>query len=147
MWQRLNPESRVGNVLCALGLVVYTETLGRVAIRQLERRYERSPGEAFWAFLGRMADGEYARWAKDWQRDHKPLDFFDALRNGLAHEYLPKVRTKLWFYFGEKFGLGVEPDWDLVLKMEAYHQDFSLAAEALFSELRTTCVDDGSPST
>jgi hypothetical protein len=37
-WQRTNPNALAGNVLCALGLVVYTEVLGRVAIQQLEGR-------------------------------------------------------------------------------------------------------------
>jgi hypothetical protein len=37
-WQRLNPNERAGNMLCALALVVYTEVLGAVAARELDGR-------------------------------------------------------------------------------------------------------------
>jgi hypothetical protein len=42
------------------------------------------------------------------------------LRNGLAHEYIPKVGSKVWFYFEpqEGFGFGEENEHPLVQPLE-----------------------------
>ena len=42
-WQRTNPNALAGNVLCALGLVVYTEVLGssKADNRAIETRSKR----------------------------------------------------------------------------------------------------------
>jgi hypothetical protein len=132
-WQLEHPNDWAGNVLCALGLVVYTEVLGRLAIEQQQRRFARN-AEAFYSFLDRMRGGEYAEWRAEWQKRHA-RDLYDVLRNGLAHQYLPKVRTKLWFEPDEPFGLGEDPGFDLCLRIEPYHSDFCAAAEELFREL------------
>ena len=133
-WQRTNPNALAGNVLCALGLVVYTEVLGRVAIQQLEGRQPRNR-DAFDAFLRRMG-AAYDAWRRAWERKHR-RSVYDALRNGLAHEYVPKVGSKVWFYFEpqEGFGLGEESEYPLVLKMRPYFDDFRKAGDALMGEL------------
>ncbi len=134
-WQREHPNERAANVLCALALVVYTEALGRISVIQEERRVPKKKGDAFYTFLDRMGGGAYRDWRKDWET-RLGRSIYDQLRNGLVHEYMPKGTTKLWFYFGEKFGLGEEPGYDLVLKMEAYYNDFCETAEELFRRLR-----------
>jgi GNAT superfamily N-acetyltransferase len=49
-----------GNVLAGLGLVVYTEALGRIRLCS-NYREERPPSRCFHEFFARMADGAYAR--------------------------------------------------------------------------------------
>lgn len=138
-WQRDHPGEMAGNILCGLALVVYTEVLGRVAIEQLERRYAKSNPHAFNVFVDRMGGGTYAVWRKKWEKRHAPLTLYDLLRNGLVHRYVPmKASTKFWFYFEEQqtFGLDEEPEFDLVLKIRPYYDDFCRAGEELFRELR-----------
>lgn len=133
-WQHAHPNDLAGNMLCALGLVVYTEVLGRLSIQQQQRRYPRRPSEAFYVFLDRMKGGAYAKWRAEWQKRHTE-DLYDVLRNGLAHEYLPKIRTKLWFEPEQDFGLGEESGFDLCLRMEPYYVDFCAAGDELFRKL------------
>lgn len=132
-WQHAHPNEWAGNMLCALGLVVYTEVLGRLAIQQQQRRIAGN-SEAFYAFLDRMRGGAYAKWRADWRKRHSG-DLYSVLRNGLVHEYLPKVLTKLWFEPEQDFGLGEEPGFDLCLRMEPYFVDFCAAGDDLFREL------------
>ena len=54
-------------------------------------------GAAFNAFLDRMDGGVYAAWRRTWEKPRRNL--YVALRNGLVHEYVPKVSAKLWFCF------------------------------------------------
>ncbi len=131
-WQHEHPQARAGNMLCALGLVVYTEALGRLAIEELEARFA-GDREAFYCFLDRMGD-TYRLWHEEWDKTHRqPL--YTALRGGLAHEYLPKVPTKLWFEGDEAGGVGADPQFDLHVRLEPFCDDFCLAAERLFAEL------------
>ncbi len=134
-WQREHPNELAGNVLCALLLVVYTEVLGRLAVEQLEHRRARNP-EAFRAFLRRMSGGAYADWCTAWEKRHRKK-IYDVLRNGLVHEYVPKIGAKLWFFFesDENFGFGEEADYPLVLKIRPYFDDFRAAGEQLFGQL------------
>lgn len=139
-WQRMNPNALAGNLLCALGLVVYTEVLGRVAIQQLEGRQPRNR-EAFETFLRRMGS-VYDDWRRAWEQNHR-RSMYDALRNGLAHEYVPKVGAKVWFFFEpeEGFGFADEAEYPLVLKMRPYYDDFKRAGDALMTELTSAARD------
>lgn len=141
-WQRDHPQEVAGNLLCALALVVYTEVLGRVGVEQLEGRFIKNE-HAFIAFLRRMGP-RYEPWCDAWKKAHR-RSVYDALRNGLVHRYLPKVGTKVWFYFerGEDFGLGQEAEYPLILKIRPYYDDFCRAGEELFRQLRERAPRDG----
>lgn len=73
------PYPGAGNVLCALGLVCYTEFLGSFITGKAN-----DPMKNFEAFLGEM--GECYRDAIK-EDGHKVCEFY---RNGLVHEYAVK---------------------------------------------------------
>ena len=138
-WQREHPNEIAGNLLCALALVVYTEVLGRLAVEQLDRRYAKNNPSAFNVFLDRMGDGAYRMWRKQWEKKHAPLTIHDVLRNGLVHRYVPmNASTKFWFYFeeSERFGLGEESSFALVMKIRPYYDDFVRAGDLLLEDLQ-----------
>lgn len=142
-WQVDNPNDRAGNMLCALGLVVYTEVLGRLAIEECGRRRAGNK-ESFYEFLDRMGGSArpYRSWRLEWEAKHK-TKLYDALRNGLVHEYLAKVSTRYWFEPEQSFGLGEDGMFDLVLRIAPYHRALCEAAEDLFRKLGVVSSGDG----
>jgi hypothetical protein len=66
----------------------------------------------------------------------------EALRNGLVHEYAPKVGTRVWFVFEEEetMGLGRTAEFPLTLNIRPYFEHFRDAREALFTELHAAAA-------
>jgi hypothetical protein len=83
------------NVLAALGLLVYTEALGRIRIKNgLAPRIDGGPSaKQFNACFDLMGAG-YPKWRKSFRaRTGQPV--YTAFRNGMAHEYFPKVPVEV----------------------------------------------------
>jgi hypothetical protein len=90
------------NFLVALGLVIYTETLGsflkpyrtdrsgRLKLDKNGKKIKTTTGERFYEFFKRLGP-EYVDLRKRfWGENYRKV--YDDLRNGLAHEYLIKRR-------------------------------------------------------
>jgi hypothetical protein len=129
-----------GQLLCALGLVVYTEVLGRIhrwnddrprfysGRRGVEELYLH-----FNAFFDALSD-EHAAWRKAWESGHPTTDLYEALRSGLVHEYAPKVNAQ--FRMKGRWPLGIgEESGVLVFEVEGYLNAFAAAANTLLQRL------------
>jgi hypothetical protein len=123
-----------GNLLAGLGLVSYTEALGRI---RLWNRGERSPTteECFLAFFDAMDGGSYQAWRLAWEAAHPDTTIYETLRCGLVHEYQPKVNSA--FFIGDGAALGLaEENGELIFNVEPYHRHFSDEVDRLHAELR-----------
>lgn len=122
-----------GNLLAALGLVAYTEALGLLRVWNTTNRRYGSPSECFLAFFDKMAGGAYKAWWDKWAGGGgKPI--YDVLRNGLVHEYRPKVDSGFWIASGDELGLG-ESDGVLIFKVAPYYRDFCAEMDVLYAQL------------
>lgn len=123
-----------GNLLAALGLVAYTEALGllRVWNTTTPRRYG-SPSECFNAFFDKMAGGRYEAWWDKWP-GRLGKSIYDVLRNGLVHEYRPKVDSEFHIGAGQELGLA-ERDGVLIFRVAPYYSHFCTELDALHAEL------------
>lgn len=124
-----------GNLLAALGLIAYTEALGllRVWNSTTPHRYD-SPSECFNAFFDKMAGSRYNAWWDSWPgKLGKPV--YDVLRNGLVHEYRPKVDSEFHIGAGQDLGLA-ERDGVLIFRIAPYYAHFCDELDALHAELR-----------
>ena len=138
-WFRAGKDA--GNMLCGLGLIVYTEVLGRVRRWNFDRPGFRSangderPRRNFEDVFDRLAGGEYGRWRREWEAAHFDTSIYEVLRSGMVHEYRPKApslfhmgaddRIRGVDYEGGRLGVYVIP----------YYRDFCAAAEQLRADL------------
>lgn len=125
-----------GNVLAALGLVVYTEVLGRIRTRNDPSTPNLKYAANFNACFDLMGAG-YASWrARFERRERRPL--YSALRNGLTHEYAPKVPFKVVIFCGPRGEPRVaiaRRSRRYIFVVEAYLRDFRTAARRIYVEL------------
>lgn len=129
----LGVSGGAGNLLAALGLVAYTEALGLLRVWNTTNRGYGTPSECFLAFFDKMAGGAYKSWWENWAGSGgKPI--YDVLRNGLVHEYRPKVDSEFWIGNGDDLGLG-ESDGALVFKVAPYYRDFCAEMDVLYAQL------------
>lgn len=139
-FQRDNPDTLAGNVLVALGLLTYTEVLGRLMLwnpsSRAQRRRNPSDGRIpFYAFLDRLDGGWYGAWRRRWQSANQ-VDLYDVLRNGLAHQYVPKVAARLWFNFGAPYGFE-DVGWGILqFNLEPYYRHFCEEGRKLHDDLK-----------
>jgi hypothetical protein len=128
-----------GNFLAALGLLCYTEALGRMQ-NHLNGRSIEGSAENFEVFFDRLGavngHAPYRSWRLEWE-SRRQARAYDVLRCGMAHEYLPKLPAVA--EIGSERPMGVYEDvFDdqerLVLNVDAYFRDFSSACAALFAE-------------
>jgi len=123
-----------GNLLAALGLVSYTETLGLI------RRWNRRKGvypkteECFLAFFDEMHAPAYRDWRRDWESRHRETTLYETLRCGLVHEYTPKVDSAVYISPGDPLGLD-EENAVLIFKVEPYFRHFGEEIKRLYTEL------------
>lgn len=130
-WARAGKPA--GNLLCALGLVAYTEALG--ALKHWNRnRFYGTPEICFNAFFDEMDGGTYKRWRTAWEARRPETTIYEALRCGLVHEYRPKVRSAFYFSFDHPVGIE-EINGTLVFHIEPFFRHFSAAADGLRDEL------------
>jgi hypothetical protein len=116
-----------GNLLAALGLVAYTEVLGRVRLWNAPNRVGY-PDEAqsFAAFFDAMAGGKYRDWWASW-KPSRGKSAYHVLRSGLVHEYQPKVDAEI--HIGTRVGLGLADEQGiLIVRVDAYFRDFRARA-------------------
>jgi hypothetical protein len=130
---RLGVPGGGGNLLAALGLVAYTEALGLLRVWNTTNRGYGTPSECFNAFFDRMAGGSYKTWWSSWSRG-SGKSVYDVLRNGLVHEYRPKVDSGFWIATGDELGLG-EADGVLIFKVAPYYRHFCAEMDVLHAEL------------
>lgn len=131
---RLGISPGGGNLLGSLGLVAYSEALGR--IRRWNRlRLGGSPEECFLAFFDEMNAGAYLQWRLGWESAHPQTSLYEALRCGLAHEYQPKVGSAFHIAEGDSLGL-VEENDVLIFKVEPYYRHFCAEVDRLYAELK-----------
>ena len=119
-----------GNVLAALGLVVYTEALGR--IRKRNRRRAQYPGrtvyeQQFNAAFDIMGP-RYRSWRKAFER-REGMTVYKAFRHGFAHEYAPKVATKVVMFGAPRVAI-LKRGRLYVFVVEAYLARFHRGREA-----------------
>jgi len=124
-----------GNLLAALGLVSYTEALGRVKFWNRTHRQGGSE-ESFIEFFDSMEDGRYKAWRLAWEASHPTTTLYESLRCGLVHEYQPKVDSAFWIGDGHEFGLD-EQDGVLIFKVEPFYRHFGTARQVLEAQLRS----------
>ena len=130
-----------GNLLCALGLLVYTEALGRVRRWNFDNgRFYAADGSEqprlnFEAEFDRLGQGTYGQWRRDWEADRmNETSIYEVLRSGLVHEYRPKVLSNIHMGMGE--GRGVSQDGDrLSFYILPYFDHFRASAADLLRAL------------
>lgn len=122
-----------GNLLAALGLLAYTEALGRIRVWNWTRKHKGSEA-CFLAFFDEMEGSAYMDWRLAWESRHPGTSLYEVLRCGLAHEYRPKVDSAFWIADGAPFGLE-ESHGRLVFKIEPYLRHFSAEADRLHEQL------------
>ncbi len=117
------PYPGAGNVLCALGLICYTEFLGSFITGKAN-----DPLKNFEAFLGEM--GECYRDAIK-EDGHRVWNFY---RNGLVHEYAlsREVVKSRCLRNGDSCGLWKAADGGYFLVVQRYYDDFMSAANVLY---------------
>lgn len=123
-----------GNLLAALGLVAYSEALGRLRIWNRGLGYGRHAEDCFLAFLDEMDGGSYRRWREHWEHAHPTTTLYETLRCGLMHEYQPKIDSEFWIGDGHPLGLA-EENGRLIFKVEPYHRHFGAEADRLYAQL------------
>jgi hypothetical protein len=124
-----------GNVLAALGLLVWTEALGRIRLHNrpgLKVDGVSANAKAFHACFDLMGPG-YRRWRRDFYRREKQT-VYRAFRHGMAHEYAPKVPTMAVMLGTPRVALR-KRGRTYVFVVEAYLRDFMSAAMHLRAEL------------
>jgi hypothetical protein len=136
-----------GNFLAALGLLCYTEALGRLQnhVRNLSTTGSARNFEGFFDELGALDSAQpYKAWRCRWEGARRRR-VYDVLRCGMAHEYLPKVATTA--EVGAETPMGVYEDaQQLVVNVDSYFRDFKAAASRLFAEFMTTAGADLPPT-
>jgi len=120
-----------GNVLAALGVVTYTEVLGRIWNRNLSARKTKGAPN-FNACFDAMGIA-YPKLRSDFEKREKAT-LYDALRNGLAHEYAPKVPFDV-VMFGDTPVAIRRRRSRYVFVVEAYLRDFRTANRRIYREL------------
>lgn len=121
-----------GNFLAALGLLCYTEAVGKVAAANPPR----STSSAFVTFFDSFAEGRYGEWRRGWEcKSGRRVE--DVFRNGMAHEYLPKKPARVLMLGDALPALGQDdpPNGPLFFFVEAYFRDFTDAAKKLHRRL------------
>jgi hypothetical protein len=113
------------NLLCALGLLTYTEVMGYHV-----PGVKRGGRAAFDAFFRRLGS-EYAS-----MLDHgeNPYDFF---RSGMVHAYVPKKPGMVAMLDSKRIahcGAFKDPNGDYHLVIERYFRDFVVASARLYKE-------------
>jgi hypothetical protein len=125
-----------GNVLAALGLLVWTEALGRIRLHNKPHLRVDGVGYArtFHAFFELMGPG-YGRWRRAFER-REGRSVYVVFRHGMAHEYAPKVPTVAVMLGTPRVALRKrEPSHLYLFVVEAYLRDFLKAARRLEAEL------------
>lgn len=123
-----------GNVLAALGLVVYTEALGRIRKRNSHKLYPgRSVYEQQFNAAFDIMGPRYPTWRRAFDR-REGMTVYKAFRHGFAHEYAPKVATKVVMFGAPRVAI-VKRGLLYVFVVEAYLRDFIVAAKRIEREL------------
>lgn len=83
------------NVLAALGVIVYTEALGRIRLRNgLAAGIDGGPTARNFNACFDLMGYRYPKWRSAFQR-RTGQTVYRAFRNGMAHEYVPKVSVEV----------------------------------------------------
>lgn len=144
-WEiRFNPRRKrgAGNLLVALGLLVYTEAIGRLRRWNFDRASfyradgREDPESNFIAAFDRLGGGAYGTWRLDFKRQFPDTSVYEVLRSGLVHEYRPKVISRIHLGFERRLGIEDEPGGRLSFYCVPYYRHFVREAQALAADLR-----------
>jgi hypothetical protein len=151
-------DQDAGNALCALGLLAYTEFMGKLLLA-FNSVHVKNDSEYFDAFLRYMGP-EYTQLI-----DKKKVNVYKIFRCGLAHEYFIKRDCKIAMlnstpgrlkiaepssstnplstkrklsYVNKpaKCGLGIANNGGYWFIVEKYYEDFRKACERIYRELQ-----------
>lgn len=128
-----------GNLLCALGLLVYTEALGRLERANLGSSLQagtEQPQRNFETMFDRLGGGSYGTWRVAWEQRFSETSVYEVLRSGFVHEYRPKVPGKIHMGLEAKRGVEYVDGKGLEFYVVPYFRDFSIAADELLRDLR-----------
>jgi hypothetical protein len=107
------------NVLAALGLLVYTESLGRIRVKNgLAPGIDGGPSAKHFNACFDLMGYRYPAWRRGFSRRTNQT-VYRAFRNGMAHEYAPKVAVKV-VMFGTPVVAIVTRGTGYVFVVEAY---------------------------
>lgn len=113
-----------GNFLAALGLLCYTEFMGKILLKNKE-----SYTKQFKAFLRLMGE-DYKQLV-----DTKEIDVYKIFRSGMVHSYfLNDCDIKM---LNDNFpsGIIIKPDGKYLFIVEKYFEDFMKACQTLLHNL------------
>lgn len=134
-----------GNVLCALGLMIYTEFMGSLMPSMKNVKYTSKIFNGFFRFMGK----EYSNLL-----DIKKINVYDHFRCGLAHEYFIKKTCTIAMLNSTEgklkidgnpineiekpvnCGIVVLSNGNYLMVVEKYYEDLFLACTRLIENLR-----------
>lgn len=124
-----------GNFLAALGLLCYTEFVGKLKYNHLIKRGKRK-GESiasanFNSFFDDLGD-DYKKYRLSFTN---PNYVYDRFRCGLAHEYFVKEFCQIAMFGNAPTGLGSLKDGSLYFVVKKYFDDFIKAFDQYISNV------------
>ncbi len=125
-----------GNFLAALGLLCYTEFMGKIVLKNKE-----SYTKQFKAFFSLMGD-DYKQLI-----DTKEIDVYKIFRSGMVHSYFANDCDIVMLNDNYPSGIIVKPDGKYLFTVEKYFEDFMNACQRLFDDINSGKEDVYLPST
>jgi len=119
---------------CALLLFSYTEMVGsHITGNCTKRNLGKKNFEAFLKYMGKP----YCELVEKFPN----VNFYDLLRNGLAHEIEPKGQYGLWLTEqpdDKKIGIAYSHEGKIVnVNLQEYFRDFKIGMDKLYKELKS----------
>ncbi len=117
-----------GNFLAALGLLCYTEVLGKIKQKNFPGGKVGSKAN-FNAFFNDIGPA--------YSSFNQSVNVYDVFRCGMAHEYLVKRNCRIAMLKGsESCGIGQIHNGSYYFVVERYFEDFCVACKSLYSTLK-----------
>ena len=115
-----------GGLLAAIGLLSYTEFMGKIALKNKES-YTRQ----FKTFLGLMGEN-YKRLVND-----KEMDVYKIFRSGMVQSYFTNDCGIKMLSDNAASGIIIQPDGKYLFIVEKYFEDFMSACQRLFDDIKS----------
>jgi hypothetical protein len=94
---------------------------------------EERPRANFHAAFDRLDGGAYGTWRKEWEEE-SGLNVYDVLRNGMVHEYHPKIGADMNLGHAESRGVDYR-DGRMKFFVVPYQAHFSTLTDELRAEI------------
>jgi hypothetical protein len=115
-----------GDLLAALGLLCYTEFMGKIVLKDKE-----SYTKQFKAFFRLMGE-DYARLLDD-----KEIDVYSFFRSGLVDSYFENDCEIKMLNDNYPAGIIVQPDGKYLFIVEKYFEDFTNACRKVLDDIKS----------